>query len=96
MRKRTRATAYEKVSATLEAPVLRRIRERTANVSGFLNDAAKRKLYFDRLRAFDEELDRQGIQTDERFYGNLKRWLHEVDARQTERSRRATRATRSR
>ncbi|MBI2324682.1 MAG: hypothetical protein HYU87_06950, partial [Chloroflexi bacterium] len=58
-------TGYAKISATLEAPVLRQIRERTTNVSGFLNEAAKRKLYFDMLRATDEELRREGVEVDE-------------------------------
>lgn len=80
-----RATDYAKVSATLEAPVLREIRERTANVSGFLNEAAKRKLYFDRLRAADEELGRAGIELDERFYRNVRTWLRDWDTRRATR-----------
>lgn len=97
MKKRVPAeSGYKKISATLEAPVLRQIRERTANVSGFLNDAAKRKLYFDRLRAADEELGRMGVEIDRPFYENLKKWMHEVDARQAARTRSAVRATRSR
>lgn len=79
---------YEKISATLEAPVLRQIRQRTSNVSGFLNEAAKRKLYFDKLRATDEEMGGIGIGIDERFYRKLGEWLDEVDARQGERARR--------
>lgn len=86
---------YAKISATLEAPVLARIREQTDNVSGFLNDAAKRKLYFDMLRATDEELRREGIEVDERFYRNLKKWIHEVDARQAARRRKAERRART-
>ncbi len=86
---------YAKISATLEAPVLAQIRERTDNVSGFLNDAAKRKLYFDMLRATDEELRRQGVQVDKRFYRNLKKWVHEVDARQAARRRKAERQART-
>lgn len=98
MKKRPAATTgYAKVSATLEAPVLRQIRERTTNVSGFLNEAAKRKLYFDRLRATDEELGRMGVEVDRRFYDNLKKWIHGVDARQAARQRSAERrAVRSR
>jgi hypothetical protein len=88
-------SGYEKVSATLEAPVLRQIRERTTNVSGFLNEAAKRKLYFDMLRATDEELERMGVETDERFYRNLKKWIHGVDARKRARTRRVARPARS-
>jgi hypothetical protein len=86
---------YTKISATLEAPVLAQIREKTDNVSGFLNDAAKRKLYFDMLRATDEELRREGVEVDERFYRNLKKWIHEVDARQAGRGRRAERRART-
>lgn len=91
----TASTGYAKISATLEAPVLAQIRERTDNVSGFLNDAAKRKLYFDMLRATDDELRREGVEIDERFYRNLKRWIHEVDARQAARRRRAERRART-
>jgi hypothetical protein len=58
---------YEKISATIEKPVLRRIRERSSNVSEFLNDAAKRKLYFDHLEEGVRELERQG------FHGDPKR-----------------------
>ena len=92
MKKRPGQTGYAKVSATLEGPVLSQIRERTTNVSGFLNDAAKDKLYFDMLRASADELRRQGVQRDERLYQNLKKWLREVDARQEARRRRAQRA----
>lgn len=82
---------YAKISATLEAPVLRQIREQTTNVSGFLNEAAKRKLYFDMLRATEEDLRQQGVEPDMRFYRNLKKWIHEVDARQAARRRKEQR-----
>ena len=95
MKRRSTQTGYAKVSATLEVPVLRQIRERTGNVSGFLNDAAKRELYFEMLRASAEELRRQGVKRDERFYQNLKKWLHGVDARQAARRRRAGRVVRA-
>lgn len=88
MKKRAaRPTGYAKVSATLETPVLQRIRERTTNVSGFLNEAAKRQLYFDRLRALDDELAAQGVERDERLYRNLKAWVREVEARRGRRGR---------
>lgn len=89
MAKRMKATGYEKISATIEAPVLRQIRERTANVSGFLNEAAKRELYFDMLRATAEELRSQGVKRDERFYQNLKRFTREAEARYAARRKRA-------
>jgi len=93
VKKRVQAEAgYAKISATLEAPVLRQIRERTTNVSGFLNEAAKRKLYFDMLRATEEDLRQQGVEPDMRFYRNLKKWIHEVDARQAARMRKEQRA----
>lgn len=92
MKKRVAAdTGYAKISATIEAPILRRIREQTANVSGFLNEAAKRKLHFDRLRSLDEELAAQGVEIDQRFYRNLKAWVREVDARRARRGRARTR-----
>lgn len=91
MKKRPAPSGYTKISATLEAPVLSQIRERTTNVSGFLNEAAKRKLYFDMLRATEEELEREGVEPDMRFYRNLKKWIHEVDARQVARRRKEQR-----
>lgn len=78
---------YTKVSATLEESVLRRIREQTPNVSGYLNDAAKRQLYFDMLRATEYELGRQGVKINERFYRNLKKWSAELDRPSAERRR---------
>lgn len=96
MKKRVSPGAgYAKISATLETPVLRQIRERTTNVSGFLNEAAKRKLYFDMLRATAEELRREGVEPDERFYRNLKKWIHQVDARHAARRRKAEQRARS-
>lgn len=71
-RARKPGPTYAKISATLEGDVLRKIRERTENVSGFLNDAAKEKLYFERLRAFADELRSQGVERDEVMYRNLK------------------------
>lgn len=73
-RKRRAATSsgYEKISATLERPLLREIRERTANVSGFLNAAAKDKLYIERAREGELELERQGVPHDEKLYQRLK------------------------
>ena len=82
-------TGYRKISATLEAPVLKQIRERTTNVSGFLNDAAKRALYFERLRHASEELRRQGFERDERLYQGLRKWAGEIRARRNARSRKA-------
>lgn len=86
--RRTASVPYEKISATLDERVLRQIRARTGNVSGFLNDAAKEKLYFDRLAAFAGELRRQGVKRDERFYRDLNKWLDEVEARRVRRARR--------
>lgn len=88
---RKAAPSYAKISATLEEDVLRKIRERTENVSGFLNDAAKEKLYFERLRAFADELRSQGVERDERFYQNLVAWVDEVRARRAGRPRRRAR-----
>jgi len=65
--KRSRPTlrsAYSKVSATLETAVLKSIRQRSSNVSEFLNAAAKRKLYFDRLDEAIAELERRGVRGD--------------------------------
>lgn len=83
------SSGYAKISATLEEPVLREIREQTDNVSGFLNEAAKRKLYFDRLRATETELVAAGVKRDERFYAALKKRVHEADRRKALRRRRA-------
>lgn len=89
MKKRGAApTGYQKISATLEAPVLRQIRERTGNVSSFLNDAAKRKLYFERLGEASEEMRRRGIERDERLYQGLLKLAARTRARQAAHSRR--------
>lgn len=69
--------SYAKISATLEERVLREIRERTTNVSGFLNEAASEKLYFERLREADEELERQGVPVDEKLYRGLIKAMDE-------------------
>ena len=63
---------YEKVSATLERSLLRKIRERTTNVSAYLNEAAEEKLYRDRAREAELELERQGVPFDEELYERLK------------------------
>jgi hypothetical protein len=87
---------YAKISATLERKVLRQIKEQTENVSGYLNEAAKRQLYFDMLRRSVEELERQGVEFNTRFYDNLGKWLNEVDMRKLARERRKRRASASR
>ncbi len=53
--------AVKKISATLDQELVDDIRRRTDNLSAFLNDAAKQKLYFDRLRELEEELIRKGV-----------------------------------
>lgn len=69
--------SYAKISATLEEDVLRKIRERTSNVSGFLNEAASEKLYFEHLREMDEELERQGVPINEKLYRGLIKLMDE-------------------
>ncbi len=84
--------SYAKISATLEERVLREIRERTTNVSGFLNEAANEKLYFERLREMDEELGRQGVPIDEKLYRNLTK---AIDKHRRDRARRRRTASRA-
>jgi len=74
-------TAYEKVSATLDRNVLRMIRERTPNVSAFLNEAAKDKLYFQMLEDTVAELDREGVGRDEKLYVGLGKWMRARERR---------------
>lgn len=65
------ARQREKLSVTLERSLVEEVRSRTDNVSAFVNDAIKRKLYFQRL---DDELDlleREGVKLNETGY----RWL---------------------
>lgn len=62
-----------KISATLEEDVVREIQAVTANLSEFLNEAAKRQLYVARVKKFDEQLERRGVEVDWRLY----RWLEE-------------------
>ena len=88
--------SYAKISATLDERVLREIRERTTNVSGFLNEAASEKLYFQRLREADEELERQGVPIDQKLYRGLTKAMEEHRAWVHRRSRGATQRTRTR
>lgn len=74
-------TSYEKVSATLDRNVLRMIRERTSNVSSFLNEAARDKLYFQMLEDTITELDREGVKTDETLYAGLVKWTRARERR---------------
>lgn len=69
------ASAYSKISATLETTVLNEIRERSANVSEFLNDAAKRKLYRERIRESIEQLEREGVRSDPERQERIRRAL---------------------
>lgn len=48
------------------------IREHTANVSSFLNEAAKDKLYVERAREGELKLRREGVPHDEALYQRLK------------------------
>jgi hypothetical protein len=76
MAKRDRPTrTYSKISATLEESVLRQIRERSTNVSEFLNEAAKRQLYFDRIREGIRELERRGVRSDAGFQERFRKAL---------------------
>jgi hypothetical protein len=43
----------------------------------------KEKAYFDRLRAFADELRSQGVERDEVMYRNLKAWTRATRARRT-------------
>ncbi|MEK6620112.1 MAG: hypothetical protein AABZ26_03965 [Chloroflexota bacterium] len=88
--------SYAKISATLEEGVLREIRERTTNVSGFLNEAAKERLYFQRLREADEALERQGVPVDEKLYRNLIRTIDEHRLGKVRREKAAVRRARAR
>jgi hypothetical protein len=85
--------SYEKVSATLDRTLLRMIREKTSNVSAFLNEAARDKLYFQMLEESAAELEREGVGTDEKFYEGLGRWMR---ARERRLARRSARGARSR
>lgn len=82
-----------KISATLEEPVLRQIREHTSNVSGFLNEAAKRRLYFELLDTTIRELEQAGLERNLRFYRNLRRWTRQVDSRRRREIERTARKT---
>lgn len=57
--------AYEKISATLDREVLKKIRERTENVSAYLNEAAKRRLRLEHIDEMIRELEAQGFDGSE-------------------------------
>lgn len=70
-RGRSSAAGRAKVSVTVERTALSAVQEITDNVSEFVNDAIKEKLYFRRL---DEELrllELEGVKVNEAGY----RWL---------------------
>lgn len=77
---------YEKISATLERSLLRSIRERTDNVSGFLNRAAADKLYFDRVGDIIDDLKAQGVERDEKLYRRLNELVDSREKRRRPRS----------
>lgn len=52
---RTATAPREKLSITVERSLIDEVRQRTENVSAFVNDAVRDRLYFSRL---DEELAR--------------------------------------
>lgn len=56
-----RERGYEKISATLDRDLLRQIRERTDNVSAYLNEAAQERLYHEHIREMIRELEEQGF-----------------------------------
>lgn len=78
----------EKLSVTVERSLMDEVREKTDNVSAFVNDAVRDKLYFARV---DEELARleaEGVKVNQAGY----RWLSaKIDAtrRRLARKRRA-------
>ncbi len=69
------------------------IRERTSNVSSFLNEAVRDKLYFQMLEETDAELAREGVGVDEKLYEGLGKWMR---ARERRLARRSARGARSR
>jgi hypothetical protein len=76
-RKKSASTesAYSKVSATLETSVLEGIRERSPNVSEFLNEAAKRALYRERLREAIRQLRSEGYEEDLELQDRIRKAL---------------------
>lgn len=86
---RPSGTAYEKISATLDREVLRMIRERTDNVSGFLNDAAAERLYWEHIDRSIEQLEREGVRGDQKREDRL---VEAFDRAERARSRRRKRA----
>lgn len=86
---RTATAPREKLSITVERSLIDEVRRRTENVSAFVNDAVRDRLYSARLEAELAELDAQGIRPNPAGV----RWLSgKVDAT----SRRLARKRRSR
>jgi post-segregation antitoxin (ccd killing protein) len=84
------ARAREKVSVTLERSLMDEVRSATDNVSAFVNDAIRRKLYFARLDAELDRLAAEGVRPDPAGV----RWLSErVDATRRRLARRRSRST---
>lgn len=74
---RTATAPREKLSITVERSLIDAVRRRTENVSAFVNEAVRDRLYFARLEEDLAQLEVQGIRPDPAGV----RWLsRKVDA----------------
>jgi hypothetical protein len=94
IRNRGRSTRHEaartggprkKISVTVESTAVAAVSRVTGNLSAFVNDAIKEKLYF---RQLDEELDtleREGVKLNEAGYRWLMERIETTDKRRRQR-----------
>jgi hypothetical protein len=83
--KKAPAHAREKVSVTLERGLMDQVRASTDNVSAFVNEAIRDRLYFSRL---DDELARlraDGFEPDRRGVGSWRSAIQATKRRLSER-----------
>ncbi len=93
MAKKTTPHVREKVSVTLERALMDEVRAATDNVSAFVNEAVKDRLYFARLDAELARLDAEGVKPDPR---GVERWRKRIQATKRRMAeRQALRKTRS-
>lgn len=87
------AHAREKVSVTLERSLMDEVRSATDNVSAFVNEAIRRRLYFARLDAELGRLEAQGVKPRPR---GVEWWTNRIQEtkRRLVKQRRARKARR--
>jgi post-segregation antitoxin (ccd killing protein) len=88
MVRKATAPAREKVSVTLERGLMDKVRVATDNVSAFVNEAVRDRLYFAQLDAELARLRSEGVEPDARAVAS---WRGAIQATKRRRGRRSAR-----